>query len=260
MPRKKPLGAVLTQLGDEAIARHKKRSATPEIAVTGNREGWNFESPYRPDADGKNRWAALLLDAFATRSHRTFAAFLGQLANLCPDTFDHEEKCWKPDEDSLTQAIQIVRSVKPRNEAEAALAAQAVALHFAAMGLGKNIARMSYPDNRTVSSLARASRAYAGALDTLRRLRGKGTKKVKQTIIVRQEKHVHQHQNVHFEAGGGVDFGGRPDEATGAGQSAERPALPGPTQADAGRVVPLPCRERQDSVPRPRRREGSGRA
>jgi hypothetical protein len=65
-----------------------------------------------------------------------------------------------------------MQSMKPRKEAQAALAAQAVALHFAAMKVGRHLATVTFPDARTVASLAAVTKAFSGALDTNQSLKG----------------------------------------------------------------------------------------
>lgn len=41
---------------------------------------------------------------------------------------DEKARAWRPNEDELQTALALVQSLAPRNEAEAALAAQAVAI------------------------------------------------------------------------------------------------------------------------------------
>jgi hypothetical protein len=249
--RAKPMKPMLQELGEAAIARMWTRPATPDIGVAECDGGWTFHSPYQPEH--AEQWEALLLDAFATRSAATFEMFTSQLSRLCSQSWDDKAGVWLPNERELVAAIQIVRSMAPRNEAEAALAAQAVAVHFATMKLGEHL--RSYADPRTVAIMAKAARTYASQVETMDRL--KGRKVARQKITVRHEKHIHQHQHVHFERGGS-DYGGRPDgtDIAGTGRTAEElagcAALPGPAQASAG-AVPLACGEGQAGLPAPRR-------
>lgn len=238
-PARKVLPKVFRDLGDEAIARHMQRPATPKIEVDADRFGWAFSSPYRKEHE--DRWVALLFDAFATRSQAVFQTFTAQLAHLCSDDYDHDSQAWKPDEAELIACIQIVKSLAPRNEAEAAYAAQSCALHFAAMKLGHNIGRTTYPSERTVAVLAKTVRAYGNVLETLHRLRGGKT--TRQKITVHHEKHVHTHQHVHLE-GGAPNSGGQPHGSGEGGTDSSaliehdgRTALPSPDKG--GEVVPI---------------------
>lgn len=264
---KKPMPPVLKGMAEKAVSRHKRRPATPEMMVKGEFERWEFDCPYlQSDRDD---WQALLFDAFATRSAATFNMFMTQLAELCPKQWTPEEREWRPDATHLSAAIQIVGGQRPRNEAEACLAAQMVAIHFATMKLGGMVARTSWPDERTVATLTRAARTYAMQIDTMDRLkRGRRGRTSKQTIIVKHEKHVHNHQHVHFEEGGVPNFGGRAHAAKegieyvrtidGAGKSEERAALPSPDEA--GGTVPLTRLQGQEGVPDARRGSGKRRS
>ena len=120
---------------------------------------------------------------------------------------DEKAQAWRPNEDELQTALALVQSLAPRNEAEAALAAQAVAIHFATMKLAHNLAGRSNPDGRTLSSLAALAKAYAKQLETMQQLKGRRVSRHK--ITVRNERHVHQHQHIHVD-GGVPCSGGQP--------------------------------------------------
>src|SRR6476659_5070208 len=130
---KPQMPAGMKELGEKAIGRHLKRSGTPPLKVTMENGRWWFESPYA--AENEDHWVALLFDAFGTRSQATFRTFMCQLAELCSTDWNKAEEAWHPSEDELIAAVQIVRSTKPRNEAEACLAAQMVAVHAMQMKL-----------------------------------------------------------------------------------------------------------------------------
>jgi hypothetical protein len=124
----------------------------------------------------------------------------------------------------------------PKNEAQAALAAQAVALHFTMMKVARNIGKRSEPDGRTVAALASLGRAYAQQLETMQRLQGKRTSK--QRITVKNERHVHNHQHVHV-AGGGAENGGQAYEASQPRLSCDGLSAPLRGEDETGHVVPL---------------------
>jgi hypothetical protein len=250
---KKRMPPLLKGLARDAEARLWKRPATPEIAVSSDmhKEGWEFSSPYH-EAD-LEAWTALLFDGFATRSSATLSAFITQMAALCPDQYDREAEQWRPDENQLVAAVQIVRSLKPSNEAEACLAAQMVAVHFATMKVGKLIGSMSYPDDRTANTMAKLARTYAAQMDTMTRAKGRKSS-TKQKITVRHEKHVHQHQHVHVHRGEEEENGGQPHAAmegriVSNGGSA---ALPGSYAAEG--LLPVSDSEGTAGLPHARRK------
>lgn len=251
------MSPVLRDLGDKAVARMWERLATPDIEVTSNPDGWSFASPY--SQDDRDRWEALLFDAFATRSNSVMQMFVGQLAALCSTQFDKRSRTWRPNERELVAAIQIVRSLDPRNEAQACLAAQAVAVHLATMKLGEQVGKSAWPDARTIAVMAKSARTYAHLVETMERLKGK-RRASRQTIIVKHEKHVHQHQHVHLD-GGASQKGGRSDEhmGRGAGCIIGITALRGENKG--GPALSVPGHAGQEALPpsRIRRRsKGSG--
>jgi hypothetical protein len=185
---------ILRDLGRRAVERLERRPATPKIEVRRNEGGWSFHSPY--DETDQNEWEALLFDAFATRSIAAFHAFTTQLAELSPTVWNGEGQEWLPNEWDLVAAVQIVRSVRPRNEAEACLAAQMVAVHRMQMKLSAQALSHSWPEPRTCAIAGKLARTYAMQLETMTKLKGKGSR---QRITVRkysqhEHKHIHLHQ------------------------------------------------------------------
>ena len=186
----------LRALALAARARVQKLPAVgPVVAEQGTNHGY-LESPYAED--DWELWACLLLDAFGTRSPNVANAFMSQLADLCPDVWV-EGECQGLDAYKFEQVVAIVKAMKPRNEAEAALACQAAALHLATMKVGSRLSQSSYVDPRSAASLAMLGKAYARQLETLSAMQGT-RKSVRQVIKVeksvtlnysREEKHVH---------------------------------------------------------------------
>ncbi len=242
----------LRLLAEGAKRRHQKRAAIPEVRLpSGPVE--RLECPYI-EGDWE-LWVCLLLECFGTRTVTVGAAFMRQLADLCPEVLYDGEEVRRRNDAVLEQALAIVASLKPRSEAEAALAAQAVALHLTSMKVGKELACRSYPDPRTVASLAGVTKAYAATLDTMRRLKGGNT--TRQTFRVEKHVHYHDERHVHFRRGGRKS-GSQPDATEGkraranhAAEPQERPALSGP-QSVHGEVMPFSSREREADMPHAR--------
>jgi hypothetical protein len=195
---------------EAAKARHKKRHTQPGVIVELEKDakrGQRLASPHR-DQDA---WEAMICDSLGTRSVATAETFLRTLTKLCDEVWHSDgegdgERV--PDEMQLNMVLNMVGSIKPRNEMEAALAAQMVAVHLMTMKTAEAALSSGWgTDPRFASITGKLARTFAIQMDTLKRGRGE-RRNSKQTIIVRQERHVHHHQHVHVQQqGGGSDDG-----------------------------------------------------
>ena len=224
---------------DAAIARHRKRKWTPEICDTG--QAW--DCPYS-DHD-RARWWALLFEVFGTRQAAVVDVFFSQLQLIVPKTWQAESG-WITDEKEMRTLFSIIASLKPRNEAEAAYAAQLCALHISAMKLGQAIGSSWGGDARTVAVLNKTVRAYGDGLLNFQRLRGRGLKTVQ---VIKVETHRHDHKHIHLEGDGKI--GGQP-HATGAPLLEAGAEMPGPDEVRT--VLPVPGCQGDASVPNARRK------
>jgi hypothetical protein len=220
-------------------------------------DGYRLASPHR-DLEA---WEVQICDAFGTRSFSTMSVFLDQLVRICP-TVRNEDGERVPDELYLNAALNIVSGVRPRNEIEAALAGQMVAVHFMMMQTTEQAIGRNWPDTQTMAIAGKLARTFSMQCDSLAKLKGKTGR---QRITVRSDRHYHDHKHIHAEApGGGVKNGSQP---LGTRPRADpvshleikgRPALPG---ADAaGYAVPVSCCEGPEALPDSRRGEWFGRA
>lgn len=248
---KPPMDEPTRQRAIAATDKHRERFATPRLAIGGEDGAYSFDCPYS-DEDAKH-WQALLFEAFGTRSISTATVFLRQLASFVGNGWDDTDKQWRPKVEELNAAIGIVASTEPRNEAEAALAAQMVALHLTAMGLASNCARQAYPDERTAATLARCAKVYASLQLALARLQGKiAPRQVNQTIQVIYLDQRDQRQQA-VVMGGAGDFGGQahssPDRRKTLTHDEERAIESGsPTNARCA-ALPSPCSDDGATVP-----------
>lgn len=247
---------ILKDLGKQAIGRLEKRRATPEIQVISEEGSWTFRSPYREE--DFDEWEALLFEPFATRSVAAFHVFTTELARLSPTVWKGPEQGWMPNEWDLRAAIQIVRSVRPRSEAEACLAAQMVAVHRMQMKLSAQALSQSWPEPRTCAIAGKLARTYATQLETIAKLRGRGSR---QRITVRKYSQ-HEHKHIHLHQGG-TENGNQPHEPRGtttdpALKFAASAALPG--NDEVGHSLPMPGGQRTEPVPTTRSRSRSRRA
>lgn len=201
-------------------------------------------------------WMLQLADAFGTRSRAVIDFFLRHLQELCSRTiWDEEAQQWSISEMDFSAMLALINTHKPRNEGEAMLAAQMVAIHILTMKVTARAIRYPY-ETRTVANAAKLANAFAQQADTMQALKGR-RRSTRQSIKVSKELHQHVHYHDHR---GGKKKNGRPHERgddTAAGIDDERPALP---SADTGgNVVPLPRDEGKGSV-RKARGQVSGRA
>lgn len=270
---KPPMPEFLEPIAAKAKARHVKRHANPGIAVEVEKTseyGYRLASPHA-DHDA---WVAMLSDALGTRSESTAKMFAYHLTQLCTQIRAGDDETgnggeWVPDELELNMILNMVASIKPKNEMQAALAAQMVAIHLLTMKAAKMaLEGWAVMDPRTAATAGKLARTFVMQMDAMGRAKGK--RSTRQTIKVSHEKHIHSHRHVHVEQGAG-DFGGQPHEAGrsdsntreggSARQPAERPALPGPEQGAT--VLRLPGNEGEAGLSsarrtQPRRAAGTG--
>lgn len=224
----------------KAQARTLRRGHGPVVAIDPDTNA--LENPFEEE---RADWEWMIIDTFGTRCHQVAYVFINHLVGLCGTTWNESTQRWVPDQDELTTVLHIVAANRPRNEAEAALAAQIAATHMILMKVAKRAA--DYPwDTRTVGTFAKLAKTSAVQIDTMAGLKGK-RRTTRQQINVVHEKHVHHHQHVHV--GGAEKSEGQCDatrtgvrKLSGAGSLGECPALPG--EDEAGRVVPLQGRAR----------------
>lgn len=265
-PVKPPMPDNLRGLAEGAIARHRKRRMPPDIVTRAEEMGYyqHLTCPFRDEDE--ELWLALLLECFGTRSYSVAQSFMRQLAALVPSVLYDGERSIRADEEAMYQALAIVCSLKPRNEAEAAHAAQLVAVHLASMRVGGHLGRASgYADPRTVASLALLTKTFGEGVDRLQR-RGR-RKPAVQVIKVEKRVNVYNdNRSVTVPTGGCDNRNSRPHasgelRAREAGSNTgpnERPALPSPDQG--GRVVPWPGGEGEAGLSDARSRERIRRA
>ncbi len=219
-----------------AEARMFKRPHPPNIML--EPAGFDAEHWTSPHSD-EGLWTLQLADAFGTRSRAVLSMFMGQLEELCgKNHWDDAAKQWRLDENQFSAALAVVNSVKPRNEMEAALAAQMVAIHLLTMKVTARALKYDY-DTRTAAAAGKLARTFTLQMERLQSLRG-GKRTVRQSIKVTKE----LHQHVHYHRGDDGN-GGQPHEPRTAA-TAQRAALPRPDKG--GDIVPIASRKRAAKV------------
>ena len=186
-----------------------------------------------------------LADAFGTRSRAVFVTFMRQLEALCGQShWDEVAKQWRLDEHEYSAALAIVNSLHPRNELEAAHAAQMVAVHFLTMKVAARAIKYEY-DTRTASVAGKLARTFTAQREAFERIR-KPNRTARQSIKVRKELHQHVHYHRGEDGNGGQPHG---PPAASIDQCA---ALPSPQPG--GESVSMPGNEGQAALQAARRR------
>ena len=221
----------------QAIAKAEARPYPPGIIL--EPAGFDEEHWTAPHND-TGLWTLQLADALGTRSQAVISAFMGQIEALCgKQGWDDEAHQWRLDENEFSAALAMVSSVKPRNEMEAALAAQMVAVHLMQMKLAASAIKYS-SDARSAAVAGKLARTFVQQIEALQRLRAPNRTK-RQSIKVRKELHQHVHYHGH----------------RGTGKNASQPH--GPPALEPGECAALPGPQpRGASVPRTSRKREAG--
>jgi|GEM_PF-1153131 len=230
-----PMPATLKPYTAKAKARLEKMPASPGIMLEPDPDGsGTFTSPH----DDLEAWEIQIYSAFGTRSTSAMRTFVYQLRALCERDWHGPEKGWAPNERELNAAVNFVNSIQPKNEAQAALAAQMLAVHWMQMRMSAQALKNgAWIDHRDAAIAGKLARTFAMQMDTLARLQGK-RQTARQTIRVKKE--LHQHVHYHDHRGAGERDG--QSHARDAAAPDERAALP--SENKGGDVVPISRRSR----------------
>jgi hypothetical protein len=240
--------ANLEPIAAEARDRHKKRHANPGVAIEVEKvteHGYRLASPH----SDTEAWQAMVCDALGTRSEATALAFLYQLTQLCDQVWHPDDENasgeWVPDECELNMILNMVSSIKPRNEMEAALAAQMVAVHLMTMSVAERCLRVyKCADPHLAAVASKLARTFAIQTDALAKLRDRKTSR--QKITVSYEKHEHKHVHVHR--------GEEENESQPQAKDGDAPVAALLSQDAPGKILPLTSGEGNERVPDARRR------
>lgn len=224
----------LLDWGPAAERRAKARPYPPGIMLAP--AGFDKEHWTAPHSD-PDLWTLQLADAFGTRSLAVISTFMDQLERLCARTvWDEEARQWRLDENQFSTAIAMVNTIKPKNEMEAAIAAQMVAVHFLQMKVSARALESSY-DPQMSAAASKLARTFTMQLDALRALKGR-KQTTRQSIKVTKE--LHQHVHYHDDRGGRQNATQPHERRAAIADQCE--ALP--SAQSVGTVVPLPSRQR----------------
>lgn len=209
-------------------------------------EGWNY-TPVHSDGDLFEKQLAV---ALGSRSLAVITTFMSDLRRLCGTAWDADQQRWKADETELNAALGMVADWQPENTAQAALAAQMVAVHWMTMRLSSQaLNNGAMVMERDAALAGKLARTYAQLCETMQTLKGQ-KRTAKQSITVKRDSHHHQHIHVHREGASPVFDGqchakpidGEETENEPAGRIANLREVPGTDKG--GEVVPLASRGR----------------
>tara|TARA_R110000824_G_scaffold401792_1_gene616552 strand:+ start:18693 stop:19523 length:831 start_codon:yes stop_codon:yes gene_type:complete len=243
----------LVKAVDAAKARALKRSHGPPLFIRSNDDGTTeWDCPFAIEREDHEGWVWLLLDAFGTRYATIAGVFLNHLQDLChPGEWSRENDGeWIPDHGEAAMLVHVVGALRPKNEAQAALAAQMAACHLLTMRVAKRVAD-NPEDHRMVGSFARLAQASAAQFKTMASIQGK-SRTTRQKITVSHEKHIHDHQHIHIDRGP-TENEHQPHATMEGGAIEDRGSASLPSQDETGQGVPLPSGKRQTHVPNARR-------
>ena len=111
--------------------------------------------------------------AFGSKNDVFVKGFVSQIINIASQGA-------KPDEKAMTFVASMIAGIKPRDEAEAMLAAQMAAVHNASMTFARRLAHVSNIQQQDSAERAfnKLCRTYAAQLEALKRYRTGGQQKI----------------------------------------------------------------------------------
>lgn len=232
----------------EALAALERMPVNPGVMLepADDGEAWQY-TPTHNDGDLFEKQLAV---ALGSRSSAVIRTFMSDLRKLCGSAWDADLQRWKADETELNAALGMVADWQPENTAQAALAAQLVAVHWLTMRLSAQALNNGGMIMEKDAALAgKLARTFAQLCETMQALKGNKSR-ASQSIKVTRESHHHQHIHVHREGGAPVSEdqsdakpidGGELHSET-AGRIADLREVPG--ENEAGKVVSLARRSR----------------
>lgn len=152
-----------------APASPRRRKRAPRVKLTAENGGISLDVDHAHAATG---WA-MIMNAIGTDDPDFMRAFLSQVANA---GFQGQE----PDSSGANFILSVVKSIEPRDELEAMLAAQMAAVHIATMTFARRLAHVETLPQQDGAERAfnRLARTYAVQMETLKRYRTGGEQKV----------------------------------------------------------------------------------
>jgi hypothetical protein len=161
----------------QALDRYYEHRATapPGLSFKQGETGLIIDT----DPPGTPNAMVLLMDAMGTCDPQFFSGFLTQVINAT-DTGDDGTNAT-----TVNSALGFIRSIKPRDETEAQLAAQMAATHSAVMTFARRLSKVSTipQQDSAINAYNKLARTYAAQMEALKRYRSTGEQKVTVTHV-----------------------------------------------------------------------------
>jgi len=155
----------------QAVDRALEHDATapPGISIKKGDNGFVIDT----DRPGAPNGMVHLMDAIGTHDLPFFTGYLTQVVNATT-----QGKA--PDATSVNAALGFIRGLKPRDELEAAMAAQMVATHNAVMTFARrlNHTETIQQQDSAINGYNKLARTFAAQMEALKRYRSTGEQKV----------------------------------------------------------------------------------
>jgi hypothetical protein len=154
--------------------KHEQTAPAPKFKTESKKANTHAIAPDHPDPAGY--WQSSMQRAFGTNDNN-FMRIQGQLlTNALGGKADDPEGAI----DVTNAAIAAMHGIAPRDEVEALLVTQMVAVQNAAMTMSQRLVNASSIDqqNSAVNAMTKLNRTYVAQMEALNRHRGKGQQKV----------------------------------------------------------------------------------
>jgi len=232
-----------TQKEHELCAAFRKRrdNAAPAVRfkVTSDDNRVEIRNAHPDYAMG----GLLFMQAFGTTNGDFAEGLIKQL-------FDVVSKGKAPNEADLNLIVGMVQGIAPRDETEAMLAAQMVAVHNALISAARRLGNAQTIEQQDSASnmFNKLARTFIGQIEALKKYRSTGEQNIRVQHVNVSEGGQAIVGNVQRGGGGELKNGGQSHEPS--NSLAQRPALPCDVQANET-TMPSPSRKGKDCVPIP---------
>jgi hypothetical protein len=162
--------------------KHEQTAPAPKFKTESKKANKHSIAPDHPDPAGY--WQSSMQRAFGTNDN----SFMRIQAELLSNALGGKGDDLEGSTDTTNAAVAAMHGIAPRDEVEALLATQMVAVQHAAMTMSKLLlnAGTINQQNSAVNAMTKLNRTYVAQMEALNRHRGKGQQKV--TV-----EHVHVH-------------------------------------------------------------------
>jgi hypothetical protein len=155
---------------DLFLARQKGKPPSPGLKVTDKKGATQIG----PDHEDPSLGTSLMMEAIGTADIAFFEGFVAELANATNHRSNVSER-------ELNFMLAVVKSIEPKDEVEAMIAAQMAAVHMATMTFTRRLTHVETipQQDSATSAFNKLARTYAVQMDALKRYRSSGEQTIK---------------------------------------------------------------------------------